>query len=425
MTQKSTAEILPLTSLRFFLATWVVLFHLNVTLWPVTQVQASGASPLLNTIFCAYVAVGIFFVLSGFVLALNYPLDKPWTSAERTKFGIARFSRIYPVYVLALAAISPLILGTAIATHATSTLLRRTVSGVLNLLMIQAWVPHAVLSWNAPGWSLSCEAFFYLCFALAGGSFFKFKSFGGTILAMLGLWAVALVAPMLSILARVPGYSNAVATDRPDFAFAWFAGFNPLLNLPMFLSGIVACRCFLIVKQTGKLTGKGYLLYVPSFAVLFALTSFGNRIPYPLMHNGITLPASIGVVIGLAIGDRYLCALFTNRILVFLGQASYAEYLLHFPIRAAFEWLQVYWSPLAQVLYLTAVLAVSSVVFHFYEEPLQRKLRTLLTLKRSVDEARSPIASTGVSAVAAFSSTGGSESVRMSATTEEHSLGKK
>jgi peptidoglycan/LPS O-acetylase OafA/YrhL len=138
MTQKSTAEILPLTSLRFFLATWVVLFHLNVTLWPVTQAQASGNSPLLNTIFCAYVAVSIFFVLSGFILALNYPLDKPWTLMDRRRFGIARFSGIYPVYVLALAAISPLILGTAIATHEKATLLRRAVSGVLNLLMIQA-----------------------------------------------------------------------------------------------------------------------------------------------------------------------------------------------------------------------------------------------------------------------------------------------
>src|SRR5882762_7700757 len=123
MTQKSTAEILPLTSLRFFLSTWVVLFHLDVTFWPAIQAKNSGDSPLLNTIFCAYVAVSIFFVLSGFILALNYPLDKPWTSSEHRKFAIARFSRIYPVYVLALAAISPLILGPAIVTHAQTTLL--------------------------------------------------------------------------------------------------------------------------------------------------------------------------------------------------------------------------------------------------------------------------------------------------------------
>ena len=399
MTQKSTAEILPLTSLRFFLATWVVLFHLDVTSWSAIQAKNSGDSPLLNLIFCAYVAVNVFFVLSGFILALNYPLDKPWTSNERRKFAIARFSRIYPVYVLAVAAIAPLILGTAIATHAKAILLRHGISGVMNLLMIQAWFPQTAISWNGPGWSLSCEAFFYISFALAGGYFFNIKSLGGTILALLGLWLAALVAPALSIFAHVPGYSDAVATDQPSSLFAWFVGFNPLLNLPLFLSGIVACRCLLIVKQTGKLAGKGYLLYVPSFAVLLALTCLGNHIPYPLMHNGLTLPASSGIVVGLALGDRYLCALLTNRILVFLGKASYAEYLLHFPVRTAFDWFHVSWSPFFQVLYLATVLAVSAIVFHFYEEPLQRKLRGLLTMQRPAGGVKAPMA--GAARVAA------------------------
>jgi len=98
--------MLPLTSIRFFLASWIVLFHLYVTIPRIVEAQANSASKMLNTLFCAYVAVSIFFVLSGFILALNYRLDQPWDAARRWRFAVARFPRIYPVNFLALILIS-------------------------------------------------------------------------------------------------------------------------------------------------------------------------------------------------------------------------------------------------------------------------------------------------------------------------------
>jgi len=383
MKKKVVSEVLPLTALRFFLASWIVYFHLCVVIPSMSGAQKPGASPWLNTVFCAYVAVSVFFVLSGFVLALNYPLHQSWNSADRKRFFVARFSRIYPVYVLGLAAVAQLIVANSLAQHSKAILLRRIGSGLLNLAMVQSWIPQASITWNGPGWSLSDEAFFYLCFPVLGSLFFRISTIRKVILAFTGLWALVLLPALLSLAAHVSGYSDVPATARPDFPFAWFVGFNPLLNLPVFLSGIVACRCFLIINQSGRLKGKGYLLYLPSFALLFTLTSFGSRIPYPLMHNGLTLPASFGIILGLSIGDRYLCALLSNPVLVFLGKASYAEYLLHFPIRAAFEALGASWTTLDQIAYFVAVLAISAVVFHFYEEPLQRKLRRLLSPNRS------------------------------------------
>ena len=52
-----------LTGLRFFLAIWVVLFHLG----------PSFDIPIVNEI-CdkGYWGVDVFFVLSGFIIALNY-----------------------------------------------------------------------------------------------------------------------------------------------------------------------------------------------------------------------------------------------------------------------------------------------------------------------------------------------------------------
>jgi peptidoglycan/LPS O-acetylase OafA/YrhL len=394
---KPTAEVLPLTSLRFFLASWIVFFHLNASLPSALSDLAHGKSHWLDVLFCGYTAVGIFFVLSGFVLALNYPLLEPWSKAERIKFAVARFSRLYPVYILAMVAISPVIIARAQREHS---VLRHGASCILNLLMLQSWIPRAALTWNGPGWSLSNEAFFYLCFPLIGAVFFKLSSLRKCIAMLTGLWIVSLLVPIITIVARVHGYADAIATDQPESTFSSFAMFNPVVNLPLFLAGICGCKCFLLLKQPGRLSGKGYLLYAPSFAFLLILTSFGRYIPYPLMHGGLLLPAAVGIVIGLALGDKYLCAILANRTLVFLGKASYAEYLLHFPVAMVFEAFGISWTPVQQILYFGSVLAVSSAVFQFYEDPLQRKLRGLLLrgkahllLKPAASSADLPIAS--------------------------------
>ncbi len=83
MTTAKNSEVFPLTSLRFFLASWIVWFHLEVS--GTSKLIHPGTVPF-NILRCAYVAVGIFFLLSGFILALNYPLDRTWNAAMKWKF---------------------------------------------------------------------------------------------------------------------------------------------------------------------------------------------------------------------------------------------------------------------------------------------------------------------------------------------------
>ena len=57
------------------------------------------------------VGVGFFFILSGFVLALNYKhkiIDQPHFSYKN--FYIARMARIYPLHVLTFAVMIPLVI---------------------------------------------------------------------------------------------------------------------------------------------------------------------------------------------------------------------------------------------------------------------------------------------------------------------------
>src|SRR5690349_6086454 len=97
-----------LTGIRFFLAIWVVIYHQGPWL-----TESLSSTPAIHRIaecfiFTGYSAVSAFFILSGFVLTYNY--DLPVLAAPRNalRFGIARFSRIYPSYVAGILGFVPL-----------------------------------------------------------------------------------------------------------------------------------------------------------------------------------------------------------------------------------------------------------------------------------------------------------------------------
>src|ERR1035438_10214838 len=101
-TREAKPQILALTGLRFFLAIWVVVFHLTSPGGPLGHAVSTAPDWLCCLVRTGYVAVGVFFVLSGFVLSYNYSLARPWSFTEMATFGIARFARVYPAYCLGL-----------------------------------------------------------------------------------------------------------------------------------------------------------------------------------------------------------------------------------------------------------------------------------------------------------------------------------
>ncbi len=139
-----------LTGIRFFAAFYVLLFH------ALPWLSSHFKLPLPLRVFLSngYLAVALFFLLSGFILAYTYQGHIGGTH-NRVRFWQARFARIYPVYILSLLLALPfqrhLTLGSALSV----------------LAMVQAWNPwhrEWTGAWNYPAWSLSVEGFFYLCF---------------------------------------------------------------------------------------------------------------------------------------------------------------------------------------------------------------------------------------------------------------------
>src|SRR5271165_686586 len=107
----SSKEQLPcLTALRGIAALWVVIYHYSVQCFPNLDVR-----PHTYLIHKGYLAVDMFFMLSGFVLAHVYhrPFSESVTSRQYWRFIAARIARIYPLHLLVLL----LFVATALTTH--------------------------------------------------------------------------------------------------------------------------------------------------------------------------------------------------------------------------------------------------------------------------------------------------------------------
>ena len=135
-----------LTGIRGVAALWVVAHHL-----------AGGYGLAASNHFLreGYLAVDLFFVLSGFVLALNHGEDLAANRTSSSTFYLWRLGRIYPLYFVLISMTEAVLLGVGGTAPPPIAIL-------LNLTLTQSWFgPFEVLG---PSWSLSVEVVAYLAF---------------------------------------------------------------------------------------------------------------------------------------------------------------------------------------------------------------------------------------------------------------------
>ncbi|WP_437591266.1 acyltransferase family protein [Sorangium sp. So ce1000] len=325
-----------LTGLRFLAALHVVTFHFGVS-----AAASSGSAVIESVARMGFIGVGLFFVLSGFVLAYNYTGEDGGLRGDRRGFVAARFSRVYPLFVFALLLIAPIYLAQLVELYGPRVgLLRAAVTGVPALLMLQAWTPFTLASWNGPGWSLSAEAFFYLTFPWIVG---RLRCATWRQLAGVGaaLFVVAIAAPLALFIAGrfVPLEATTVrllggALTLQDLGERT-VGFNPLLRLPEFVFGVCLGKYFLARRARGAAPGgdAGAWLAGGSSAALLAIFSFAGHFPDLRYVLQIGMFPLFGLLIlGLADGGGALGRVLSTRAMIRLGEASYAVYILQTPL---------------------------------------------------------------------------------------------
>ncbi len=169
-TGKEQKKIAALTSLRFFAALHVVLYHTAGISFSVLF-----AIPMMEQLVSiGNIAVGFFFLLSGFILSYVYLQDKQTIDVK--KFYWSRIARIYPLYLLTLILDTPFLFLSRVHTYGLrSAVIKTSATFLSNILMIQAWYGR-LRGIDNPNWSLCVEALFYFIFPLVGIFLWRLRS---------------------------------------------------------------------------------------------------------------------------------------------------------------------------------------------------------------------------------------------------------
>jgi peptidoglycan/LPS O-acetylase OafA/YrhL len=359
---RKPAPLKALTGLRCFAAINIVLFHFSNPQW------FGFLAPVVNA---GFISVSYFILLSGFVLAYNYQERARNGELDRKRFWEARFTRIYPIYFLSLLLSLNLLSGE----YQTHTHAMFWTGVVLTPLLLQGFVPGIATFLNTPAWTMSAEAAYYVIFPWVA----KWKRphrMSPHLIKMAGVWALGLVPGALYIAFNPDGIAR---PDRWSYG-PWLSAlkYTPYTHVFGFVFGVMLADVDRMVERTARLR---LWLGIFGFVGIYALLSMGSLIPYPIIHDGLLMPLFGCIILGLA-GENPLAYALGVRPLVFVGEASYCLYLLHFNL-----WNMIHGSHVLEATglirfdpwisyVLLIVLAICAL--YFIEKPAQRKLREWL-----------------------------------------------
>jgi peptidoglycan/LPS O-acetylase OafA/YrhL len=374
---KPPAQLAPLTSLRFFAALLVVFAHFGVLGIP----PALGSLPFLRQATqrigdTGYVGVNFFFLLSGFILAYTYLLPNGRLRGSGRAFYVARFARIYPAYLLGFAMFAVAIAlwhGYAWNSPQYAGILAQHPLGVVitTFSMTQTWIPFWAEVFNPPAWSLSVELVFYALFPLLGVFIGRLRP-DRLLAAALLLWILALAPATVVWLFG--------ASLSPDGL--WILHFTPIIRVPEFLSGVALGRLFVLRRTAAPRPIPNWVMPIV-LLLLCCGVILGPSLPNDLMLAGLLDPLWLLLIYVAACGTDRTSRILTHPWMVVLGEASYALYILHFPV---WVWMThaVPWpgyggqGAVYYLVYLGITIIASIIVLRVLETPARRAIRAAL-----------------------------------------------
>jgi len=374
---RKPAPLKALTGLRCFAAINIVLFHFSNPQWfnfnfyfPAPFMARSVHIPLLlaPVVNAGFISVSYFILLSGFVLGYNYNERARNGELDRKRFWEARFTRIYPIYFLSLL----LSLGSLKAEYGTHTHAMFWTGVVLTPLLLQGFVPAVATFLNTPAWTMSAEAFYYVIFPwLARGK--KPARVGPYVAKMAGVWVLGLTPGALYMAFNPDGIAH---PGRWSYGpWLWALKYTPYSHIFSFVFGVMLANLDGLIPRASRVR---LWLGLIGFGGIYGILSLGPLVPYAIIHDGLLMPLFAFIVLGLA-GKNPLAAVLGVRPLVFVGEASYCLYLLHFVL-----WHLIHDSHVLDMVGLSRfdpwisyvlLIALALVALYFIEKPAQRKLR--------------------------------------------------
>lgn len=348
-----------LTSLRFLAALAVFLYHTSLGAPYLRLLRSDRQAADWHKIAdpAGGLGVAFFFVLSGFVLT--------WSAREKDTarhFWRRRFVKIYPNY-----AATWLAAGLLFAFSITPAWV-----AAVNLGMVEVWIPKFDTSYSmdSPGWSLGVEAVFYLCFPLLLKLLLRVRP------QHLKYWISGVVATLFLI--PVFAYTAFPSSPRLLVGAAaepqYFVGYIfPPLRMFDFVLGILLA----LAVRHGRWRNIGLV-----WSGLFLAGSYAIAVYVPFLFAQ-TAVCSIGIALVIAAAatadaeGRFTP--FQSRAMVWLGNVSFAFYLVHFLVLRTMRsqlghGLYSGWSTVGiEIANFFITLAVSGALYALFERPIVRR----------------------------------------------------
>lgn len=343
-----------LTSLRAFAAAALLYFHQMRIVVPVDS----------NPSFA--LGVSFFFVLSGFILYVNYgaiPQDRV------RRFALARFARLYPVHI-ATFLIFALIFAPTI-------FLQSDFYGLLaiNAALIHAWIPKVYynLSMNTVSWSVSTELGFYLAFPFLA----RIKNFAPAFFAVL----VAVVVLILTI----EHFNNGLTppASRWEFTPSDFVLMSPLVRIAEFSAGVWFAKLYEagVLSRVTQRYGSALEMLALGGVVAFGIynhdaSDFVRAHGHPVLAVWVDTSSGMFFMAFLLLVVAYQKGIVSRILnfpsLVFLGESSFSLYMVHGIVISVFTIFHlmegVHWS--IRFLTISAICYVCSwLLFLLVERP--------------------------------------------------------
>lgn len=351
---------------RFLAAFAVVVYHYYMFATPVPVASAAtwnvNDAPLSNVfgILFQYGSFGVqfFWLLSGFIFFSQYADRIRSRKVSGTQFFSLRFSRLYPLHIVtALIVFFAQNFYSQVLNHGKGTFFGAGASIrdlVLHAMMASGWSvgQGSAPSLNVPFWSVSLEVLAYVSFFL--------------LMRFLPRTALALAAVSLLVLPWVAQDFNVF-----NQVFVYFYAGGALYLLVKLAHWVNVTRVRLVAAGA-----------LGAASIAFGLAVF--------THQGALLLPQVNMLLTIMFCLWILAAALapqldgkSGKVAEFLGNMTYASYLIHFPIllltvigfqlaKTPVPWQQ----PGMLIAWIVIVFGLSPLVYQKFETPVQQYLRS-------------------------------------------------
>lgn len=294
-------ELRQLTGIRIIAALWVVAFHFE-TQYTLLLPEIGGLVWLAGS--RGFLAVDLFFVLSGYILAYQHHDAFAQGRGDYRGFLAKRLARIYPLQITTLAFLVALVVATPLGKKLGSAETFTVWGAVQDVLLIRGWTGPSQ-GWNYPAWSLSAEWLAYLLFP-----------------AVVLLITVVTRSSRVALVAVIAG---AVVLETVGSIVLPWADHMPVAPVRVVVAFVAGVALFRLCRDTPPRSRNGWL----GGLLLAALILATPALPEGPLVAAVSLASCVAIVGLLATGSGPVVEFLGSGPLEYGGRVSFSLYMVH------------------------------------------------------------------------------------------------